>query len=126
MALRLIRLTGRRMAWSLIAVALVLMSVRRIIPLYHLLSGSSAFSPDLLNELIGLALSLLMALGVAGIAPLFSAIKRSHWALRESEELYRAVFENTGTATVLIEEDTIISLCQCRIRETVEVLEARD
>ncbi|MFH1939461.1 MAG: HD domain-containing phosphohydrolase, partial [bacterium] len=31
-------------------------------------------------------------------------------ALAESEEKYRAVFENTGTATVIIEEDTIISM----------------
>ncbi|MCD4651421.1 MAG: PAS domain S-box protein, partial [Candidatus Cloacimonetes bacterium] len=31
-------------------------------------------------------------------------------ALRESEERYRAIFENTGTATVIIEEDSIISL----------------
>jgi len=31
-------------------------------------------------------------------------------ALHKNEKLYRAVFENTGTATVLIEENTIISL----------------
>lgn len=30
-------------------------------------------------------------------------------ALRASEELYRSVFENTGTGTVIIEEDTTIS-----------------
>ncbi len=30
--------------------------------------------------------------------------------IRESEERYRRVFENTGTATVIIEEDTIISM----------------
>jgi len=35
------------------------------------------------------------------------------WAekeLRRSEERYRAIFENTGTATIIIEEDTTISL----------------
>jgi PAS domain S-box-containing protein len=109
MAIRLVHLTGRRTAWSLIAVALVLMSVRRAIPLYYSLSGNSTITPDLFNELIGLVLSTLMVLGVAGIAPLFSAIRHSHMALREKEELYRTVFENTGTATVLIEENTIIS-----------------
>ena len=31
-------------------------------------------------------------------------------ALQKSEELYRTLFENTGTATVMIEENTIISL----------------
>ncbi|MFA5222367.1 MAG: PAS domain S-box protein, partial [Methanoregula sp.] len=36
--------------------------------------------------------------------------KKTEEALRRSEETYRTVFENTGTAMVLIEEDTVISL----------------
>ncbi|MDD5067722.1 MAG: PAS domain S-box protein [bacterium] len=36
--------------------------------------------------------------------------KQSQEALKESESKYRAIFENTGAATVIIEEDTIISL----------------
>ena len=38
-------------------------------------------------------------------------------ALRESEEKYRAVFDNTGTATVILEEDTTISLTNKRFEE---------
>lgn len=34
----------------------------------------------------------------------------SRQALRESEEKYRTVFENTGNATIIVEEDTTISL----------------
>jgi len=37
--------------------------------------------------------------------------KKVEKALLESEQRYRAVFENTGTATVIIESDTMISLC---------------
>jgi len=36
--------------------------------------------------------------------------KATEEALKESEEKYRTIFENTGAATVLIEEDTTISL----------------
>jgi PAS domain S-box-containing protein len=36
--------------------------------------------------------------------------KQAELALKESGERYRTVFENTGTATVIIEENTIISL----------------
>jgi PAS domain S-box-containing protein len=35
--------------------------------------------------------------------------KRAEEALKKSEETYRTIFENTGTADLLIEEDTIIS-----------------
>ena len=37
--------------------------------------------------------------------------KRAEEALYESEQRYRTVFENTGAATVIIEKDTTISLC---------------
>ncbi len=37
-------------------------------------------------------------------------IKLAEERLRDSENLYRAIFENTGTATIIIEEDTTISL----------------
>lgn len=36
--------------------------------------------------------------------------KQTEDMLQESENLYRTIFENTGTATIIIEEDTIISL----------------
>jgi len=36
--------------------------------------------------------------------------KKTEKALRESEERYRSIFENTGAATIIIEDDTIISL----------------
>jgi len=36
--------------------------------------------------------------------------KRAEAALRGSEEKYRTIFETTGTATIIIEEDTTISL----------------
>ena len=40
---------------------------------------------------------------------LFREHRRTAQALRESEEKYRSVFENTGTATIIIEGDTVIS-----------------
>ena len=77
MAIRLIDITGRRLAWILISVALALMAVRRMLPLSHLITGDLSSPPDLLNEIIGLTLSVTMAAGVALIAPLFTEIKRA-------------------------------------------------
>ncbi|MFZ5650557.1 MAG: GAF domain-containing protein [Bacillota bacterium] len=43
--------------------------------------------------------------------------KQMENALRESEEKYRAIFENTGTATAIIEEDTTISLANTELEK---------
>jgi PAS domain S-box-containing protein len=39
--------------------------------------------------------------------------------LREKEDLYRTIFENTGTATVIVEEDATISLANTKFTELV-------
>lgn len=41
---------------------------------------------------------------------LFRELRQREQALKQSEERYRAIFENTGTATIIIEEDTTVSL----------------
>jgi len=43
--------------------------------------------------------------------------KQAEEALHESEERYRTIFENTGTATVIIEEDSTISLANAEFEK---------
>ncbi len=96
MAYRLIGITGRRLAWVFISVALTLMAVRRVIPLCHLLSGNPPVAPDLLNEFIGLVLSLLMVAGIALIAPIFDEHRRADEKIRRlNAELEQRVIERT-------------------------------
>ncbi len=49
-------------------------------------------------------------IGAVHIMSDITDIKRTEDALRESEEEYRTIFETTGNATVIIEEDTTLSL----------------
>ena len=50
------------------------------------------------------------AAGIRGIVVDITDIKRTETALRESEAMYRALFDGSGTAMVIIEDDTTISL----------------
>ena len=97
LALRLIRVTGAGRTWTLIALAVFLMAVRRGITLYRLASGDLAHPPDLPAELLSLGVSGLMVLGMAGIAPLFVTIQRAKDTLKQAhDELDRRVARRTG------------------------------
>jgi light-regulated signal transduction histidine kinase (bacteriophytochrome) len=95
-ALRLIRITGRRTAWVLIAVAFCLAALRRLISLSWILSGGSTHPEDLWDESVALATSLLLLFGVIYISPLFLTIKQAAASLlRSKEELEAQVAERT-------------------------------
>lgn len=83
LALSLIRVTKRSFAWIAIAAAITLMGFRRLESLVSLLSGSASFEPDLLFELNGLVISILMLTGMNLIRPTFSALARSEVEQRE-------------------------------------------
>lgn len=103
LALRLVRVTGQLASWVLIAGALVLMAGRRILVFFRWYYGVPSPSPDIPYEMVGLAVSLLMAVGIAWIGPLIRSLKESDRAIRESELKYRGVFESVGDAIFLLE-----------------------
>ncbi len=113
-AFRLINITGRRLAWILIAVALTLMAVRRIIPLYRLVTGDMTAPPDLVNEVIGLVLSVAMAVGIARIAPLFIERKQAEKTLHRLNRELRAVTDCNQTLIRADDEQTLFNDI-CRI-----------
>ncbi len=95
-ALLLIKVTGKQYAWILISVALFLMGIRRLIPLYYSIVTPASYPLDLTNELIGLSLSLLMLLGVIGIGPIFNERKQIQKRLHQySQELEKTVEART-------------------------------
>jgi PAS domain S-box-containing protein len=81
LALRMIRLTGRKWAWSLLALAILLMIVRRSVPLFRILAGDPTFSSDLGFELVGLAVSVALLASLLGMWPIFAALQRSRDSL---------------------------------------------
>lgn len=91
MALRLIKITGDRLSWAAIAAAMGLQVARRTITLIDLITGRVVASQVATSELIGLALSILMAVGVGTIGPFFSAIAKSIAERKQAEERVRHI-----------------------------------
>ena len=94
LALRLIRLTGAKTAWSLVAAAILLQLTRRSVVLYQALADHASSAGNPLDEWLALTISLCMVAGVAGIGPIFLAQRRIKEGLRQSEERMRRLLES--------------------------------
>jgi PAS domain S-box-containing protein len=95
LALRLIRISGRRWAWILISLAITLMAIRRLLTLWGIITGHKPGPIDWTAEWVALITSLLLFLGIYLIRPLFRSVRKSEESLRESEKRYRTLFENS-------------------------------
>ncbi len=104
LALKLINLTGKSYSWFLISGALLLMSVRRIIPLHAFMKYNVPV--NLPNEFIGLLLSILMLLGIWGIKAIF--LERKH-----AEEMIKSM---------LTEKEMILKEVHHRLKNNMNTL----
>jgi PAS domain S-box-containing protein len=93
LALRLIRVTQAKSAWVLIAGAISLMALRRLITLFQMVFLDTPTTLDLTAEVVALAISILMVAGIGGIAPVFLAMKNSGEALRLNESRLEALWQ---------------------------------
>jgi PAS domain S-box-containing protein len=85
LSIRLIKITGCWEAWGFIALAMILMGVRRSITLYRVLMGDITLPPDLTAEFVALSISALMVAGVICIGPLFKKLASSNRTLQQQE-----------------------------------------
>ncbi len=86
LALKLIKVTSRRTGWLLIAIAVTLMTVRRIESLVAVLNGGAVSGGSFLFETIGLILSMLMCAGIWKISPIFQELADSREELRTAND----------------------------------------
>ncbi len=102
LALRLVWITKRTIAWTLIASGIFFMALRRCLALYEWFSRDLAIRPvDISSEIVGLITSLCMLVGVALIMPLFLNLKRSEEGLRQKVEDRTAQIKNAYQALQL-------------------------
>ncbi|MDO9289352.1 MAG: hypothetical protein Q7T83_11255 [Thermodesulfovibrionales bacterium] len=84
-ALLLIRITGRKSAWILISMAMVLMTSRRIVSFVSILTSDKKFTYEI-SEIIALIIAFLMLFGVLRIRSYFWTIKSAENERKQAEE----------------------------------------
>ena len=94
LALRLIRITGAKAAWSLLAAAIMLMLLRRGVASYRIMAGLPDWADHPFTEWLNLAISALMVAGLAAVSPIFAAIRKMRLALEADREALRQSEEN--------------------------------
>jgi two-component system, cell cycle sensor histidine kinase and response regulator CckA len=108
LALRLIWVTRKHVAWLLIAAALSLMALRRCYILWQLVLGrESASSSDMTSEIVALTTSALMLMGVACIVPLFRSIHEAQRDLQENRAVLQAILDASPIGICLVRERII-------------------
>ncbi|MDC0598366.1 PAS domain S-box protein [Gammaproteobacteria bacterium] len=103
LALSLINLTGRRLAWLAIAGAVSLMAIRRATTLLTIIQTSGGSTPPLLVEIIAISISTLLVFGLWAIRPMF--IQLQH--IDELEAGLGKVIENSFNEIYIFCADTL-------------------
>lgn len=103
LALKLISITGRIKSWLVISISIVLMIIRRSVTLYHYLSGELISTLDWVEELVALATSVLLFLGILWIAPIFRSIQTTNRALISTNRALRTLSQ--CNQTIIREKD---------------------
>ena len=104
-ALRLIHITGNRLAWLALAGAIFLMALRRAMTLGNLLTSYPNNLPLFKTELVALIISILVLSAVIMIKPLFKSIRRSEQELFAEKERAMVTLQSIGDGVVSIDTD---------------------
>ena len=114
----LIKVTGRKEAWILLAAALAVMVIQQVYTIYDLYAGNTANSINTTEELISLIASVLFAAGMAFTVPLIQAIKRSE---ELQFDINRSLRMFTLSNEAIITATDELSLLQYICRVIIEV-----
>ncbi|HEX6271959.1 MAG TPA: EAL domain-containing protein [Polyangiaceae bacterium] len=96
-------LRSRKLWWSTVALAIVLMALWRVSAAYEVAIKQAP--PDLATEALAAVISLLVIVGMREAVRSTAALRRSNVALRRSEDRYRAVAESAMDAIVVVDGD---------------------
>lgn len=105
--MRLVAITGMRLAWWFFGVAMVATAIHRVLLLAEVWSYSQS-PPEMLEDGMAMVFSSAMAsLGFYLIRPVFFSLRQAETVSRQSEEQYRTLFENSPLPIVICDTGKI-------------------
>jgi len=117
LAIRLIHLSRHWVAWTVVAAAMGLMGLRRLITFYRTVSEDAALPPDLAAESVAFAISALLVSGMLLIGPVLVRMRRAQQALKQSEERFRSFAESSSDWFWEMDPDLKINYVSDRIAD---------
>ncbi len=84
-AFRFMKLTRYRLSWILLSISFVFMAVRKIIQLFEVFRGTPSYTWQMIDEWIGVLISVMIIGGVILIRELFYSLKRADIERARSE-----------------------------------------
>jgi PAS domain S-box-containing protein len=103
LAIYLIKVTERYFAWIVIAIAILLMAIRRIITLITIFQGTVQSSSLTLAEFTALIISILFSLGLYFMIPIFKSIKRNQLELDAKNVLLQTAKDKAQQSEAFLE-----------------------
>ncbi|MCE5347148.1 MAG: histidine kinase [Bacteroidales bacterium] len=94
-ALRFMKLTKYRLSWILLSLSFVFMAVRKIIQLCEYFRGTPSYTWQMLDEWMGVLVSVMITVGVILIRELFYSLKRAEIDRSRSEKRVINAITNT-------------------------------
>ncbi len=114
----LIKVTGRKEAWILLAAALAIMTVRRVYTFHAIYTGAPANSIYLNEEMFEIAASLLIAAGMAFTVPLIQSIRQSE---KLQKDINRSLKMFTLSNEAIVTATDELALLQYICKVVIEV-----
>jgi PAS domain S-box-containing protein len=105
--LRLVKITGVRLAWVFLGLAMIVTAIYRLITLYDVWWMATP-TADMLDQAIATVTSSCMtSLGLFLIRPVFDSLRQAEVVSRQSEEQYRTLFEYSPLPIVICDTGKI-------------------
>lgn len=105
-ALRLLVITRHGWAWGCVSVALLLMAIRRGLTLWQGVGEAQAVPADIRPELLGLAISVVLCLGLVLLTQVARETNRRREQSKSIADRYRTVFEQHPAVMLLVDPVT--------------------